>query len=194
MTRIPMSLGIAALLAWGSLAVAQDFRENARRSLFADQKAARVGDAVTILVMESSIATNDASTEAARSSDISFAASGQAGDSEIPNINLGVGSGNTFKGEGGTTARGTIRAKISALVESVLPNGNLVVQGKRKITINNEDQEITIHGIVRPTDILPDNSVLSYNISDAEIAFEGSGIVARSQGPGWITKILHWLF
>jgi len=194
MKRTTMILIAAAMLAWSSVGHAQDFRENVSRSLFADQKATRVGDAVTILVMESSSASNDASTEASRSSDISFTAAGQAGENSIPSVNLGVGSGNSFKGEGGTTARGTIRAKISAIVESVMPNGNLVVTGRRKITINNEDQEITIHGIVRPSDILPDNSVLSYNISDAEIAFEGSGIVSRSQGPGWITKLLHWLF
>nr|MBP8975776.1 flagellar basal body L-ring protein FlgH [Bacteroidota bacterium] len=88
----------------------------------------------------------------------------------------------------------TLRAKLSARVDSVLPNGNLDIHGSRVILINNEKQTVTISGIVRPTDIQADNSVYSYNISDAVISFQGSGIVSRSQGPGWLTKFFHWLF
>jgi flagellar L-ring protein FlgH len=189
--RVLVGLAIVASV---SAASGQDLRDNASRSLFADQKAARVGDAVTILIVESSSASNDASTEASRASDISLNAAGQVGDNALPTVNGGVGTKNGFKGEGGTSSRGNLRAKISAVVQSVLPNGNLVVKGTKKITINNEDQEIRIAGVIRPSDILADNSVYSYNVSEAEIAFEGSGLVARSQGPGWVTKILHWLF
>ena len=75
----------------------------------------------------------------------------------------------------------------------MLPNGNLMINGNRVIIVNGEKQTITISGIVRPSDIQADNSLFSYNISDARIAFEGDGIVSRAQGPGWITKLLHWL-
>ena len=112
----------------------------------------------------------------------------------MPNVSLGVGSGNSFKGEGATSSNGSVRARISARVDSVLANGNMMITGNRTIIINGEEQIITISGIVRPSDIQADNSVYSYNISDARIAFEGGGIVARAQGPGWITKLLHWLF
>jgi flagellar L-ring protein precursor FlgH len=176
------------------VACGQDMRQNVGRSLFADQKATRVGDAVTVLVVESSSASNDAQTSAERESNISFSAAGQAGTSTLPDVSLGVGSGNSFKGQGATSSRGSLRAKISARVDSVLANGNLVINGKRTIIINGEEQVITLAGIVRPSDIQADNSVYSYNISDAQIAFEGSGIVSRAQGPGWITKLLHWLF
>jgi flagellar L-ring protein precursor FlgH len=107
---------------------------------------------------------------------------------------LGIGTGNSFKGEGSTSNTGSLRAKISVRVDSVLANGNLVINGKRTIIVNGEEQVITLSGIVRPSDIQADNSVYSYNISDARIAFEGSGIVSHAQGPGWITKLLHWLF
>jgi flagellar L-ring protein precursor FlgH len=62
------------------------------------------------------------------------------------------------------------------------------------ITINGEEQTIKISGIIRTSDIQPDNSVYSYNISDANISFKGNGIVSRVQEPGWITKVFHWLF
>jgi flagellar L-ring protein precursor FlgH len=185
---------VLAVLLLSGVLQAQDLRENVNRSLFADQKAARVGDAVTVLVVEVSSASNDASTSSGRTSAISLSASGQAGESSMPEISGGVGTTNQFRGEGATSARGSLRAKLSAKVISVLPNGNLEINGTRTIVINNEEQTITLAGIVRPSDIQADNSVYSYNISDARIAFEGSGIVSRVQGPGWVTKILHWLF
>ena len=96
--------------------------------------------------------------------------------------------------KGATSSRGSVRARISARVDSVLANGNLAITGNRTIIINGEEQVISLSGIVRPSDIQADNSVYSYNISDAHIAFAGNGIVSSAQGPGWITKLLHWLF
>jgi flagellar L-ring protein precursor FlgH len=185
---------LVCVVAATATAYGQDMRDNLNRSLFADQKANRVGDAVTILVVENSSATNDARTSASRESNISFSASGKAGTSNVPDVSLGVGSANSFEGEGSTMSRGNIRATLSARVDSVLANGNLVVSGSKTIVVNGEEQQIQISGIVRPSDVRADNSVYSFNISDARIAFEGSGIVSRAQGPGWITKLLHWLF
>jgi len=175
-------------------AVAQDMRGNVGRSLFADPKAARAGDAVMVLVVETSSASNDASTTSDRESNLSLNASGKVSTSNIPEVSLGVGTGNSFKGAGATSTRGSIRAKISARVDSVLANGDLVITGHRTIIVNGEEQRITLSGIVRPPDILADNSVYSYNIAEARIAFEGNGVVSSAQGPGWITKLLHWLF
>jgi flagellar L-ring protein precursor FlgH len=185
---------VTALLICAGSALAQDMRGNIGRSLFADQKAAQTGDAVTVLVVETSSASNDASTSAERASNLSLSAAGNAGSHSMPDVSVGIGSGNSFKGEGATSSRGSVRARISARVDSVLANGNLVITGNRTIIINGEEQVITISGIVRPSDVQADNSVYSYNISDARIVFEGGGIVARAQGPGWITKLLHWLF
>jgi flagellar L-ring protein precursor FlgH len=183
-----------ALTAVASMAIAQDLRQNAARSIFSDQKATRIGDAVTILVVETSSASNDAQTSASRESNLSLSGSGKTGNSTLPDLSLGLSTGNSFKGEGATSTHGSLRAQLSARVDSVLPNGNLVINGNRTIIVNGEEQTIKITGVVRPSDIQADNSIYSYNISDARIAFEGSGIVSRAQGPGWITKLLHWLF
>lgn len=169
---------------------AQDMRENVMKSLFADQKASHAGDAITIIVVETNSATNDASTNSTRESNFSVGA--QTG-STSPAVNFGLGTSNGFKGSGGTSSKGTVQAKLSARVDSVLPNGNLLINGNRVIIVNGEKQTITISGVVRPSDIQADNSLFSYNIADAQIAFEGDGIVSRAQGPGWITKLLHWL-
>jgi flagellar L-ring protein FlgH len=184
------------VLVWSMVsgATGQDMRSNVGRSLFADPRAARLGDAVMVLVVETSSASNDATTATSRESDISLNAAGNVGESSIPQVSLGVGSGNSFKGSGATSSRGSVRAKISARVDSVLANGDLRITGHRTIIVNGEEQRITLSGIVRPPDILADNSVFSYNIAEARIAFEGNGVVSSVQGPGWITKFLHWIF
>ncbi len=172
----------------------QEMRKNASYSLFSDQKAARVGDAITIIVVESSIASNNAETKSGRQTDMSVNLSGNFNGKSLPGGDATVGNGNEFKGSGSTKTSGVIQTKISATIDSVLANGNLLISGSKKIVINDEEQLITIKGIVRTSDVRSDNSVLSYNISNAEITFEGSGIVSGAQTPGLLTRFFRFLF
>jgi len=179
---------------FANIVIAQDMRQNAFVSLFSDQKASQVGDAITIVVIEFSQASNNAQTTTGRSSDIGLDAGGNVAGSELPGTDVSLGVTNDFRGSGATKTSGMMRTKISATIDSVLDNGNLLIKGSRKIVINGEEQTIFIRGIVRTTDIDPNNSVLSYNISEAEIRIEGSGRISDSQSPGWLTKLFHWLF
>ncbi len=172
----------------------QNMRKNSFYSLFSDQKASYVGDAITIIVVESSLATNKAKTSSGKESDLGYNLAGSVNGSALPDVNLGIGSKNDFKGAGSTETSGIIQTKISATIDSVLNNGNLIISGSKKITINGEEQLINIKGVVRTSDVRADNSVLSYNISDAEISFEGSGLIDDAQSPGWLTKFFHWIF
>ncbi len=169
-------------------------RRNAQFSLFSDNKAAMPGDAVTIVVLESTQASNNSETSSGRSSDIGFSASGAVGATKLPNADASLGTKNDFTGSGSTQTTGSIRTKISAVVDSVLANGNMMIRGSKKITINGEEQVVLIKGVIRQSDINADNSVYSHNISEAEISFEGSGLIDSAQKPGWLTKLFHWLF
>lgn len=174
---------------------AQDLRENSSRSLFADYKASMLGDAVTIIVVEESQASNEARKTSGRSSDIGLSAEGSQGTGElIPSTDFSLGSNNDFKGGGSIKSTGVIKTKISALIDSVLSNGLVRIKGSRKISINGEEQVILIKGLVRTADLKSDNTVFSYNISEAEISFEGNGMIDSNTNPGWLTKIFHWLF
>lgn len=173
---------------------AQDMRANLHRSLFSDQKASRVGDAVTILVVETSSASNDSRTATSRESNLSLASGAKSAGTSLLDVGASLGTGNSFKGEGATETKGSVRAKISARVDSLFSNGDLWISGSRTISINGEEQVIKISGIVRPTDIQADNSVYSFNISDAVIIFNGKGMVNDNQEPGWLTKLFHWIF
>jgi flagellar L-ring protein precursor FlgH len=192
MKYINAALIFFALL--NSSAAAQNLREYSRYSLFSDQKAAQTGDAVTILVVESSQATNNAEKSTGRSSDFDLGFSGSVDETALPGADVDLNTSNQFKGSGSTKTSGIVRTKISATVDSVLQNGNIMIRGSRRISINGEEQNVLIKGIVRTSDIMPDNSVYSYNISDAEIIFEGSGLIENSQNPGFLTRFLHWIF
>jgi flagellar L-ring protein precursor FlgH len=168
-------------------------------SMFSDQKARTVGDIVTIKIMESSAATNKASTATDRSSSLSagvdafFGAenkytSGSSFFNPFGTVAGGVESG--FEGAGTTKRSGDLDAYITALVTQVLPNGNLVVTGSREVLINNENQIIQLSGVVRPRDISSKNQVLSTYIADARISYSGTGVVDDRQKPGWLTNIV----
>lgn len=188
-----MKMTVWCMLAAGTV-WSQDLRENYNRSLFSDQKANRVGDGVTILVVESSSASNDSRTASSRNSDISLASAGKNSGATLLDIGASIGTGNAFTGEGSTVTNGSVRAKISARVDSMYINGNLWISGSRTITINGEEQVIKISGLVRPSDIQADNSIYSYSISDAVIVFSGKGMTKDNQEPGWLTKFFHWIF
>jgi flagellar L-ring protein precursor FlgH len=185
---------LSLLICVAGLAFGQDMRENFGRSLFADLKAARAGDAITVLILESTSAVNDAKTATSRGTDLGLSANLSTGSGTGTDIGAGIGTDNQFKGEGTTSNRGSVRAKLAAHVDSVLANGNLVISGARSITINGEEQKLQISGIVRPSDISAENSVYSFNISDAKIVVQGDGSLTEVQEPGLITKFLRLLF
>lgn len=173
---------------------AQNMSQNGFRSLFSDYKAVNLGDAITIIVVESSEASNAAQKSTGRESDIGFGLSGGLDATALPKVDLDLGSSNQFKGSGSSKSSGMVRTKLSALIDSVLSNGLIRIKGSRKIVVNDEEQMITIKGIVRTSDISSDNTVYSYNISEAEIIFQSDGQIRSVQDPGWITKLFHWLF
>jgi flagellar L-ring protein precursor FlgH len=175
--------------------------ENSRNSLFADNKARYVNDIVTISVDESSSGQNKASTNTSRDTKTDAGISALLGlDTSIINANANMGgkiavggtSANSLKGAGDTSRGGTLTARITAKVVQVLDNGNLLLEGRRQLTLNEEDQYIVITGIVRPEDITSDNLVSSSQIADARIVYTGTGVVHDKQRPGWLTRILDW--
>ncbi len=173
------------------------------RSLYSDIRAHQVGDIVTIVVKEYASAKDYGSTESKKSTSLKtvikslFGLKDDVGDfvgmKDPTNLMDASASGN-FKGSGKLEQSSSLTTKITAVVTDVLPNGNLVIEGKRTILVNGERKIIGIRGVVRPQDIAPDNTVSSEYVADAEIVYEGKGIVSKSQSPGLFTKLLLWLW
>ena len=176
--------------------------------LFVNPKARKVGDIVTINIVESSSASNKATTNTGKSSSLSmgvdnlFGLEGRYGTGSTksphpffnPFAKIQSGLSSNFDGSGTTTRSGDLTAYITARVTKVLPNGNLEIVGTREVTVNSEEQTITLSGIIRPRDISPDNVILSTYIANAKIAYSGAGIINDRQRPGWMARILDWIW
>jgi flagellar L-ring protein precursor FlgH len=102
---------------------------------------------------------------------------------------LQAAGGLNFNGTGSTTRSGQLQAAISARVVQVLPNGDLRIEGTKVVTINGERQTLTIGGMVRSHDVSPSNVILSTAIANMDVKFDGKGVVADSNKPGWFYKL-----
>ncbi len=170
------------------------------RGLFADFRAAHVGDLVTVVIDESPTATGDAQVQTDRQQSYEMGVDGLFGLTAAiarayPDLNpeqlIGLVSHNTFQGGGSTARSSRIHASIAARVRRVLPNGDLFVEGTKVLMINDEELHIYVSGVVRPADIIEDNSVSSARLADAEIEFSGRGGVTDATHPGWLAQILQ---
>ncbi|MDR2386874.1 MAG: flagellar basal body L-ring protein FlgH [Deltaproteobacteria bacterium] len=180
------------------------FSEDSRPDFFADVKARRVGDIITINIVETSRATKQANTSTGRSSSLNASVDNLFGlETRLPkplglDITQGIGgsSSSQFSASGSTARNENITAKISARIIQVLPNDNLVVRGSQEIMVNNEKQYITVQGVVRPADVATDNSILSTYLADARIEYTGKGDISSKQREGWLTRALDkiWPF
>jgi len=181
--------------------------------MFKDAKAWKVGDIVTIRILETSAATNQANTQTGRASsleagiDTLFTLEDWYQDkvldwysSKLPKIdpfgNPSVKGSmkSDFDGSGTTTRSGKLSAYMTARITEVLPNGNFKIVGSREVMVNNENQLIILSGIIRPRDISPENVVESTFISDAKIAYSGTGIIDDRQRPGWLANLLNTIW
>jgi flagellar L-ring protein FlgH len=156
------------------------------RSLYADRRAFRPGDLLTVLIVETAVASATARTRADKSDSV-FAFLNTPDDA--PRRWEG-GLGSDFSGGGEIQRSGRLVAKLAVYVVSIDANGNMLVSGEQDIRVNDEEQRMALSGIVRPEDIAPDNTIVSWRISNAQIDFKGRGILARKQSPG----LLSWLF
>jgi len=168
-------------------------------SLYADIKASKIGDILTITISESASGSKASATTNAKTNtfqgSLTFAGAG-VGTSGVANpkgaLTFGPYNGSFssgFNGSGSTSQTDTMTAYITATVIDVLPNGNLVIRGSRWTKINDELQQIVLEGVVRPYDITNTNTVLSQNVAEAKIYLLGKGPVSRYQKPGWLGQL-----
>ncbi|MEM9860625.1 MAG: flagellar basal body L-ring protein FlgH [Myxococcota bacterium] len=169
------------------------------RGLFADFRASRVGDLVTIRIDETVAANGNASTQLDREAEHSFGmpsllgfmgALTQAHPGVDPSRLLEVMSEYGFNGAGQTQRNSQIRGTVAVRVKRELPNGDLFVEGTKVILVNEEELHVYISGVIRPQDIEQDNSVRSSLVADAQVEFSGRGALTNNQRQGWLSRII----
>ena len=174
------------------------------RGMFADKRAKRVGDILTIIVQETASVAN---SETLKTSKASKSGVANLADTivqqfigklpgKVPKnavdpktLNLSSTGSNDYTGGGEVKNSQTIATRAAVQVIDVLPNGNLVVEGLREISFSKERQFASLRGLVRAYDIQPDNTVLSSNVADARIEIISEGTLTDAQKKGWLLRL-----
>jgi flagellar L-ring protein precursor FlgH len=163
------------------------FQSGTELRLFEDRKARRIGDVLTVQLVERTDASKSASTSVSKDADISIPA--PTVFDRIANVlNTAIGAERSFEGAGTSDQRNRLSGEVTVVVTGIAPNGNLLVAGEKRLTLNQGEEVIGLKGEVRPDDITPDNEVLSNRVANAEITYSGSGAVADANLVGWLGR------
>lgn len=177
-----------SFLGAGHCAAESLFEPEKFSSLTEDVRAREVGDAITLLILE----TSSAKAQADTSTDQELGVNANLSDterSESANLDLGMSRG----ASGATARQGALKAQISARIEQVEESGMLFINGIQEIVVNGEQQVIKASGWVRADDITPENTVYSSRLTDAKIEYTGYGSVGDANTEGYLYKMLNFL-
>ena len=172
---------------------------NGSRAFFKDQRAAGVGDILTVLVNITDTADLKNGTSATRSGNETLGLPHLLGvEALVPHLYAGATASNlvgtsSANGNTGTSElkrNETVTLKLAGVVTQVLPNGNLVVAAKQEVRVNSELRELAVSGVIRPQDIASDNTVRHDRMAEARIAYGGRGQMTDVQTPRWGQQVL----
>ena len=162
-------------------------------NLYTDQTVSRVGDIVTVIISINDKAQFDNTTDRSKTAASKFdtnwgytqGGGSSAGGSTPSSVSLGATSTSSTQGQGNIDRQEQIQVSVAAVVTEVLPNGNLVISGSQEVRVNYELRQLTVAGIVRPTDISRRNTVSYDQVAEARISYGGRGRLSEVQQPSW---------
>ncbi|WP_426419263.1 flagellar basal body L-ring protein FlgH [Bradyrhizobium genosp. A] len=173
---------------------------NGSRAFFKDQRATHVGDLLTVTVNITDKANLSNETQRSRTNKEDSGVTDFIGAKTITQANkilpgriLTADSTASSDGKGSVQRTEALQTNVAAVVTQVLPNGNLVVEGKQEIRVNYEIRELVVAGIVRPEDIQSDNTIDSSKIAQARIAYGGRGQITDVQQPRYGQQVMDVL-
>lgn len=176
------------------------FTDSSSGLLFEDTRARRVGDIILIRIVEDTKAKSKADTTAERKGSNDIGVTAAFGWSKIGPATVGadpvLGTTTNSKHEatGETKRENYVTTTIGGRVLNLLPNGILEVAGMREIKVNGEKEYMVVRGLVRQSDVLSDNSVLSTQLANSSIEYYGEGTLADKQNPGWLTRLIDFIW
>lgn len=170
--------------------------------LFEDRRARRVGDILTIDLVERTLAQKSAQTSTSKDSDISFDTPAKLLGKDltkdgIPLFNAELDASRGFDGAGSSSQSNQLEGTVSVTVAQVFANGSMLVRGEKTLVLNQGEERVQISGVVRPEDIAPDNSVPSSRVADVKIVYAGNGALADANTQGWLSRFFnspYWPF
>jgi flagellar L-ring protein FlgH len=165
----------------------QSLWNGSRTDLFSDQRAAKIGDVITVLIAINDKATFGNTSDRAQNSEIKGAINytNQQGSTQSQwNPQTDLTSSSTANGTGSIDRSEQIKLSVAAVVTDVLPNGNLIVSGSQEVRVNYELRILNVAGIIRPLDISRSNTISYDKIAEARISYGGRGRIMEVQQPG----------
>jgi flagellar L-ring protein FlgH len=157
-------------------------------ALASDQRARRVGDVISIRLIERTQATKSASAKTSRSSNMRTRLPAARPFSYVPDGLLDGGGDQSFDGKGTAAQSNQLTGEISAVVEKLLPGGSMYIRGRKQLVLNRGTEFIEVSGIIRVQDIQPGNMIESPRIANARISYTGRGEVALQSKSGWLQR------
>lgn len=157
-------------------------------ALYEGPRARRVGDPLTIVLVERMSAQKDVGSKSGRDGNLGLTPPSVGPLSLFSPAEAAASGTQAFKGQGSASQSNSLFGEISVTVAEVLPNGTMLVRGQKRLTLNRGDEFVQIKGIVRVADIDFDNRVLSTRVADAQITYTGKGDLQRQARPGWLQR------
>ncbi len=160
-------------------------------ALYEGWRARRVGDPLTIVLVERTAASKSSSSKLDSAGGFSLTPPTTGALSLFGKTDASVSGDRNFNGKGSADQSNSLSGEVSVTVAEVYPNGTMLVQGQKRVTLNRGDEFVRIKGIVRVADVSADNRVLSTRVADAQIAYTGKGDVARAGRQGWLSRFFQ---
>ncbi|HSX54023.1 MAG TPA: flagellar basal body L-ring protein FlgH [Sphingomonas sp.] len=151
-------------------------------------RARRVGDPLTIVLVERTSASKSAGSQLDSGGGFALTPPSTGALSLFKESDASVSGKRNFKGAGSADQSNALSGEITVTVAAVYPNGTMLVQGQKRVTLNRGDEFVQIKGVVRATDIDANNRIASTRVADARIAYTGKGDVARASRQGWLGR------
>jgi len=159
------------------------------RPLTADDRAWRVGDVLTVVLQESTQASNRSDSAISKQSSIEMGAGRLLGSDVDMDTQLGLKRGST--GSGATSQQASLSGSVTVIVQKVLPNGLLQVDGQKSLMLNQGVETVRLSGYVRQGDVDTGNLVSSQRVANARIQYSGRGTVANASRSGWLSRFFN---
>jgi flagellar L-ring protein FlgH len=171
------------------------YREGGSTLLFEDRRAGRIGDILTVRLQESTNASLQSNTRTSKSTETDLTTPTFLGRpvtrSGVALFDGSLAGEQGFEGAGSSNQSNSLQGSVTVTVVERYANGNLRIRGEKRVLLNQGNEYIRVSGIVRAQDILPDNSIPSAKIADAQISYSSKGVLAAANKMGPFSRFFH---
>ncbi|MDQ2891776.1 MAG: flagellar basal body L-ring protein FlgH [Pseudomonadota bacterium] len=183
----PPAVAAPPVVATGSIFQAND----GYAALYEGWRARSVGDPLTIVLVERTAASKSSTSKLDSGGGFGLTPPTTGPLNLFNKSDASISGSRNFGGTGTADQANSLSGEISVTVAAVYPNGTMLVQGQKRVTLNRGDEFVRIKGLVRSADISADNRVLSTRVADAQISYTGKGDVARASRQGWLSRFFQ---